>query len=57
MIDKSIVSYCSLFSRQIVVLRPDNDVANSANRAIGPGEIETSLPFYNAKFSIRIFVN
>ena len=44
------MSYSSLCSRQIVVLRPDNDVANSANRAIGPEEIETSLPFYQAKF-------
>jgi hypothetical protein len=45
MIIKTDFSYASLCSRQTVVLRPDNDDANSANRAIGPGEIETSLPF------------
>jgi hypothetical protein len=45
MIIKENIFYASLCSRQTVVLRPDNDAANSANRAIGPGEIDTSLPF------------
>jgi hypothetical protein len=37
--------YSSLCSRHIVVRRPDREAANSARRAIGPGEYETSLPW------------
>lgn len=38
-----LLSYDSLCSKQTVVLRLDNSAANSAMRAIGPGDIETSL--------------
>ena len=38
------LSYFSLCSRHTVVRRPDKEAANSARRAIGPGEYETSLP-------------
>jgi hypothetical protein len=42
--EKKNFSYFSLCSRHTVALRPDKEVANSARRATGPGEIETSLP-------------
>lgn len=39
--DETYFSWCS---RQTVILRPDNNAANSASRAMGPGDVGASLP-------------